>query len=282
VKESPDPAVREIISRVLDDDPEGQSLLAEAGHRRTLAQQSAQAANEAAAGEKAARRGYEALRHRLDPRNGRPLHIAVASVALTVVVAALLGLDRIEFTGFLIGWMITAAAVTAAAAWTGCAWLAALAVREERHGRLTAIGLGATVAGLLLAVLHSTGSAALRWPGWDPVWVDVLLVLVILALVTIATEIIARTEPPPLLVARRRWHRAQQDCRAAVRTQRSDAEAAAVAAQNWCSLVDIYATAYAANHTDGDHADANGAAPGSPPGGNGYVTPDPWSGKPPM
>jgi hypothetical protein len=282
VKESPDPAVREIISRVLDDDPEGQNLLAEAGHRRTLAQQSAQAANEAAANEKAARRGHEALRHRLDPRNGRPLHIAGASVVLTVVVAALLGLDRIEFAGVLIGWMISAAAVTTTAAWMGCAWLAALAVREERHGRLTAIGLGATVASLLLAALHSVGSAAFRWPGWDPVWLSVLVVLVILALVTIATEIITRTEPASLLAARRRWHRAQQDRQAAVRVQGSDAEAAAVAAQNWCSLVDIYATAYAANHTAGDHPDANGAAPGSPPGGNGYVMPDPWSGKPPM
>ncbi len=65
---------------------------------------------------------------------------------------------------------------------------------------------------------------------------------------TIATEIITRTEPASLLAARHRWHRAQQDCRAAKRAQRSDAEAAAVAAQNWCSLVDIYATPYAASH----------------------------------
>ena len=281
MKEIQDPAAREVITQVLDADPEGQSLLAEAGHRRTLARQSARAATEAAANEKAARRGYDALRHRLDPRNGRTLHVAVAVVALAAVVAALLGLDRIEFAGALIGWMITAGAVTATAAWAGCAWLAALAVREERHSRLIAIGLGATVAGLLLAALHSVGSAAFRWPGWDPVWLSVLVVLAILALVTIATEIITRTEPASLLAARRRWHRAQQDRQAALRVQRSDAEAAAVAAQNWCSLVDIYATAYAADHADDNLADHNGPSV-TPPSGNGHVTPDPWSGKPPM
>jgi hypothetical protein len=275
--EPQDPAAREVITQILDDDPEGQSLLAEAGHWRTLSQQSARVATQAAAKERAARRGYEALRHRLDPRNVRTLRVAVASVAMAVVVVALLGLDRIEFAGVLIGWMVTAAAATATAAWAGCAWLAALAVREERHGRLTAIGAGAAAAGLLLAALHSAGPAALRWPGWDPVWLSVLVALVILALVTIATEIITRTEPVPLLLARRRWHRAQQDRRAAVRVQRSDAEGAAVATANWCSLVDIYATAYAANL-----ADANGPAAGITPSGNGHVTPDPWSGTPPM
>jgi hypothetical protein len=275
--EPQDPAAREVITQVLDDDPEGQSLLAEAGHWRTLAQQSARVATEAAAKERAARRDYEALRHRLDPRNVRTLRVAVASVAMAVVVVALLGLDRIEFAGVLTGWMVTAAAATATAAWAGCAWLAALAVYEERHGRLTAIGTGATAAGLLLAALHSVGPASLRWAGWDPVWLSILVVLVILALVTIATEIITRTEPVSLLLARRRWHRAQQDYQVAVRVQRSDAEGAVVAAQNWCSLVDIYATAYAANL-----ADANGPAADSPPSGSGHVTPDPWSGTPPM
>lgn len=277
MKELQDPAAREVVAQVLDADPEGQSLLAEAGHWRTLAQQSASVATEKAAKERAARRGYEARQHRLDPRNVRTLRVAAASLAMAVVVAAMVALDRMEFAGVLIGWMITAAAAAATAAWAGCAWLAALAVREERHGRLTAIAAGATAGGLLLAALHSVGPAALRWPGWDPVWLSILAVLVILALVTIATEIITRTEPVSLLLARRRWHRAQQDYQAAVRVQRSDAEGAAVAAQNWCSLVDVYAMAYAASR-----AEANGPAAGSPPSGNGHVTPDSWSGTPPM
>jgi hypothetical protein len=272
-----DPAARDVVAQVLEADPEGQSLLAEAAHWRTLAQQSDGMATDAAAKEKGARRGYEALLHRLDPRHHRTLHLAVAWAALAAVIAALIGLDRIEFAGVLTGWTTTAAAVTATAAWAGCAWLAALAVREERHGRLIAIGAGAAAAGLLLAALHSAGPAAIRWPGWDPAWVGVLIVLFILALVTIATEIITRSEPASLLLARHRWHQAQRAHEDAARVQRSDAEAAAVAAQNWCELVDLYATAYAANHTD-----ANGATAGRPPAGNGHITPDPWSGTPPM
>ena len=190
-----DPAARELIAHVLDTHPDGQSLLTEADHRRTLAQQSARGAAEAFAMTKAARLGYEALRHRLDPRYGRTMHAGVAAVALAVVIAALLGLDRIEFAGILAGWMTAAAAAAATAAWAGCAWLAALAVREERRGRLIVIAAGAAAAGLLLAALHSAGSAVLRWPGWHPVWVSILMVLVILILVTTATEIITRTEP---------------------------------------------------------------------------------------
>ena len=271
-----DPVARELIAHVLDTHPDGQSLLTEADHRRTLAQQSARGAAEAFAMTKAARCGYEALRHRLDPRYGRTTHAGIALAALAVVVAALLGLDRIEFAGILSGWMTAAAAAAATAAWVGCAWLAALAVREERRGRLIVIAAGAAAAGLLLAALHSAGSAAVRWPGWHPVWVSILLVLIILILVTTATEIITRTEPASLVLARRRWHRAWDGYLAAVRVQRSDAEAAAVAAQEWCSLIDVYATAHAASSV------GTGGAAGNPPAGNGHVTPDPWTGASPM
>jgi hypothetical protein len=277
VKELQDPAVRAIVAQVLDADPDGPSLFAEAGHWCALAQQSAAVAAEAAAEEKAARRRYEALLHRLDPRHDRTLHFVVALAALAAVITALLVLDRIEFAGVLTGWMAAAAAVMASATWAGCAWLAGLAVREQRHSRLIAIAVGASAAGLLLAALHSTGSAVIRWPGWDPTWVGALLVLFILALVTIATEIMTHTEPASLLLARHRWHQVQRAHEDAARVQRSDAEAAAVAAQNWCDLVDIYATAYAASH-----ADADGAAAGTPPAGNGHFSPDPWSGMSPM
>ena len=181
------------------------------------------------------------------------MHVGMASVALAVVIAALLGIDRIEFAGVLAGWMTAAAAAAATAAWAGCAWLAALAVREERRGRLIVIAAGSAAAALLLAALHSAGSAVLRWTGWHPVWVSILMVLFILALVTIGTEVITRTEPASLVAARRRWHRAWDAYLAAVRVQRSDAEAAAVAAQEWCSLIDIYATVRAASgvHTGG-------------------------------
>ena len=279
-----DPAARELVAHVLDTHPDGQSLLTEADHRRILAQQSARGAAEAFAMTKAARLGYEALQRRLDPRYGRTMHAGVAAVALAAVIAALLGLDRIEFAGILAGWMTAAAAAAATAAWAGCAWLAALAVREERRGRLIVIAAGAAAAGLLLAALHSAGPAVLRWPGWHPVWVSILMVLFILILVTTATEIITRTEQASLVLARRRWHRAWDEYLAAVRVQRSDAEAAAVAAQEWCSLIDVYATARAAGGLNTGAADGlnTGAADGRPPAGNGHVTPDPWPGASPM
>ena len=63
-----DPAARDVIGHVLDTHPEGQSLLTEAGHRRSLTSQSMKMAAEAFARVKAARLGYEALRRRVDPR----------------------------------------------------------------------------------------------------------------------------------------------------------------------------------------------------------------------
>ncbi len=276
------PAARDVIGHVLDTDPDGQILLAEAGHWRMLAQQSASVAAEAEAAEKTARRRCLALRHRLDPRNQRTMHVGVAAVALAAVSAALLGLDRIEFAVLLPGWRASAAAAAATAAWAGCAWLAALAVREERRGRLIAIAAGAAAVGLLLAALRSVGPAALRWPGWDPFWVSVLLVLVILALVTSATEIIRRTEPASLLMARRSWRRAREDHKAAVRVHRADAEAAVVAAQEWGSLIDAYAVAYAARRPAAGDPDGQDPAAANPPAGGGRHTPDPWPGQPPM
>ncbi len=107
---------------------------------------------------------------------------------------------------------------------------------------------------------------------WHPVWVSILVVLVILALVTTATEIITRTEPASLLLARRRWRHAWAGYLAAVRVHRSDAEAAVVAAQEWASLIDACATTRAASD----------AAAASTPAENGHVAPDPWPGTPPM
>ena len=154
------------------------------------------------------------------------MHVGVAAVALGAVGAALLGLDRIEFAGVLAGWMASAAAAAATAAWAGCAWLAALAVREERRGRLIAIAAGAVAAGLLLAALRSVGPAALRWPGWDPFWLSVLLILVILALVTMRNRDHHAHGARFAADGAARWHRAREEYQAAVRVHRADAEAA--------------------------------------------------------
>jgi hypothetical protein len=274
VYEFQDPAAREVVARVLDSHPEGQSLLAEAGHRRSLADQSALVVAEAFSMAKTARLGYEALCHRLDPRHLRTMHVVLAVALLVAVIVGLMGLDDIEFASVLPGWMSVAAAAAATAVWTGCAWLVALAAREERHGRLITVGIGAVAAAVLLAGLNGESSSAHWGSGWHRFGVSVLVALFILGLVTVTTEIIRRTEPASLLLARRRWHRAWENYATAVRTQRSDAEAAVVAAEEWCSLVDAYATSYAASaHPDGSIAD--GSTGGCPASGNGHVTSNP-------
>jgi hypothetical protein len=232
---------RQVVGHVLATHPEAQSLLAEAGHCRALADQSAAEVTRTFPVMQVARLGYEELRHRLDPRRRRTIHFGVAMTLMVAIAAALTVLDDIEFAGVLTGWLTAAAAVVTAAAWTGCAWLAALAGREKRSGLLAAITGGVTVFGLLLAALHGNG----RFPGAaDPRYrfgVGILLMLLILGLVAVAAALIARTEPASLLVARRRWHRARSGYEAAVSTQRSDAEAAVVAAQGWGSLIQAQA-----------------------------------------
>ena len=277
-----DPAARDVVGHLLDTHPDGQSLLAEAGHRRSLASQSMRVAAEAFGRVKAARLGYEALRRRLDPRHGRTLHLGVAVILLAAVAAALVALDAIEFAGVLFGWVAVAAAAAASAAWAGSAWLAALAVREERRGRVTVIAAGVAAAALLLAALHGEAASISPAPGWHRFEIAALVMLFIFALVAVATEIITRTEPASLPLARRRWHRSWDEYQAAERVHRADAEAAVVAAQEWCSLVDAYAVAYAASSpVAGDRA-AGDPDTANPPTGDGRYTPDPWPGQPPM
>ena len=101
---------------------------------------------------------------------------------------------------------------------------------------------------LLLTALHSRGTATLQADIWNRFGFGVLLVLLIFALVAIASVLIDRTEPASLLSARRRWHRAQDEYVAAVRTHRCDVEAAVIAGQGWRSLIEVQASASA----DGD------------------------------
>ena len=69
--------------------------------------------------------------------------------------------------------------------------------------------------------------------------------LLILALVAVAAEIITRTEPASLTPARRRWHRARDDHTAAVTAESADNEAAVIAGQGWRNLIEAQASASA-------------------------------------
>ncbi len=234
---------RRMAGQLLATHPEAPSLLSEAGHRQGLAEQSAAEVARRYVVMQAARTGYEELRHRLDPRYTRPVHFGAAMALLAALFAVLVMLSVITCDGVL-ATGVAPAALAAATAWTGCAWLAALALREGQHGRLVAIGAGGLVLGVLLAALH--GAAAARpvdgqpTAGWDRFGVGALAVLLVFVLVAVAAMLIARAEPASLLVARRRWHQAWSAYAAAVRTHRDDLEADAVARQGWHGLIQAH------------------------------------------
>ncbi len=232
-------ATRQNTGHVLRTHPEGQSLFAEAGHCRILAEQSARVVARAFTNMQERRLGYEELRRRLDPRRTRTIHLGVGLTLLAAVFAVLVALDAIELAGVLTGWM-TAAAAAAAAAWIGCAWLAALAKREGQRG-LLAITAGGLAVGLLLVALHSEGAAARRADVWDRFGIGIFVVLLIFALIAVTAALIARMEPASLLFNRRRWHRARAEYAAAVHTHHCDAEAAVIAGQGWRSLIEAQA-----------------------------------------
>jgi MFS family permease len=232
---------RRMAGRVLATHPEAQSLLTEAGHCRVLAKQSADEVTRRYGVMQAARTGYEELRHRLDPRRARPIHFGAALALLAALFAVLVVLDVITFDGVLAGWA-SAAAVAAAAAWMGCAWLAALALREEQRGRLTAIAAGVVGLGALLVALHGA-AAALPTDRWYRFGIGAVAVLLVFVLVAAAAMLIARAEPASLLIARRHWNHTRSAYAAAVRIHRDDAEAAAVARQGWHGLIQAHVQA---------------------------------------
>jgi hypothetical protein len=245
-------AMRKLSDRLLATHPEAQNLFAEAGHCHVLAVQSAAVVTQTFKVMQASRLCYEELRHRLDPCRTRTIHFGVAMTLQAAIFVVLVALDAIEFTGVLTGWMAVAA-VAAAAAWSGCAWLAALAGRKGRRGLLAVITAGAATFGLLLTALHGAAAGAGPADMRYRLGVSVGVVLLIFALVAVASVLIRRTEPTSLLIARRRWHRARSAHEAAIRIHRSDAEAATVARQGWRSLIETQAntsgrTANSASH----------------------------------
>ena len=230
-------ATRRVSDRLLATHPEAQSLHGEAGHCHTLARQSAAMVTQAFTAMQEARLGYEELRRQLDPRRTRTAHFGVALAFQSAIFVALAGLDAVEFTGVLTGW-VAAVAIAAAAFWWGCAWLGALTVREGRRGLLAVVTAAAASLGVLLAALHADavvpGQADTRYR----LGVGIGVALVILVQAAVACVLIGRTEPASLLLARRRWHRSRSEHVAAVRTHRSDVEAAIVARQGWQNLVE--------------------------------------------
>jgi len=250
----------QILSDLLTGHPEAASLLAEACFCLALARSSAAKAAQTFASAKAARLHYEALKHRLDPRRLRPVPFGVGLGLVVVLGAEMTMLNAIEFSGLLEGIRSVLAALAATAVWLTAAWLASLVNRERRWPlMLTVIG-GVVLLGLLLVSLHGFGPI----PGRPAARVDaradavfgVLAGLFLLVLLVGTAVLMAHTESLSLMVARRRWGRARAAHEAAVQMAQRDAEAAAVAAEAWLSLVRAYASAVAGHDEDLMHATA--------------------------
>jgi hypothetical protein len=227
----------QIIGELLTGHPEAASLQAEASHCQALARGAAANVVRTLAAALAARLAYEELRHRLDPRRRRTVDFAAGLLILALLGAGLTLLDTIVLSGSLGGTSPGLLALAAAGVWLTGAWVAALASREGRWPVVVAASVVAGMLALLLAAVHSSGRHSVA--------AGVLVSVFILVLAVGAAVLIARIECASLFVARRRWHRARAVHETAVRTEQSDAEAAAVATEAWLGTVRTRASSFA-------------------------------------
>jgi hypothetical protein len=241
--QTPTPIPARIVGELLAAHPEAASLLGEASHRQALAEHSAATAGQEFNAAQAARLSYEELRHRLDPRQRRPVHFAAGLMLLVGIGAGLTVLNGLQLAGVLTGWMAVPVTIAAVAVWLTGAWLAALGSRDGHRALLAAIVGTAGVLSLLLAALHSF-TALSKWPTvWEYVGASALGSLFIDVLAVGAAVLIARMEPASLFHARRRWQRARTGHQTALQLQRADTEAAAVAREAWLGLVRAHGSA---------------------------------------
>ena len=245
----PTPAT--VIGGLLTSHPEAESLLAEASHRRALAVCSAVFTRMKFAAAQATRLAYEELRHRLEPRRRRSLHLGVGLLLLVVLSSGLAMLVLVELSGWLGGPSAALPALAATAVWLTVAWLAAVAVLRRRWALVAAVISAALLLELLLVVLYGLSPHPGGTPGsghnHGSAIFGVLTGVFILVLTAGASVLMAHMESPSLLQARLRWHRARAAYEEAASTQQADAEAAAVAVEAWLGLVRVRATAIAAD-----------------------------------
>jgi hypothetical protein len=235
------PTPAKIIAELLQGHPEAERMLAEAGHCRALAATSAASCDAKFRMAQAARRAYEELRHRLEPRRGRPVHFAAGALVLAVLSAGLVLLNWVELAGLLAGTELLLLAMGATAVWVTVAWLVSLAARQRRWNLVGTLAGVAAVLWLLLATWHGSVLSFDRWILRGLVGISILV------LAGGAAALIAHTESASLLVARQRWHIARAEYERAVRTREADLEAAAVAREAWLSLVRASAVVVAAS-----------------------------------
>ena len=234
-----------IVGDLLASHPEAATLLAEASHRQALAAHSAAAASQTFTAEQAARLRHQELRHLLDPRHRRGIHLGAGLVLLAVLAAGLTMLDRLELSGVLSKPLAIQVAIAAAAVWLAGAWFTALASREGRRGLVAALAAAAVAMGLLLAALYGFSSPSARTAGGSHAALGGLTGVLIIAIAAAAAVLIGRLESASALLARHRWQRLAAEHDAAVRLARADAEGASIAATAWLGLVRTHATTVA-------------------------------------
>jgi hypothetical protein len=227
----------QIIGELLASHPEAASLQGEASHWRALARGAATHVSRTFAAAQAARLAYDEHRHQIDPRRLRTVGLTLGLPILALLGAGLVLLDAVQLSGAPGIAAPALCALAATAVWLTGAWVTALAVRERRWPAAAAACAVAGLLGLLLSGLRGLGG---------PVALTGLLVSVfILVLTAGATVLLVRMEGASLCAARWRWHRARRAYEAALRTERTDAEAAEIATESWLGVVRTWASSAA-------------------------------------
>jgi hypothetical protein len=240
------PTPARIIGELLLNHPEAASLLARASHWRSLAVWSAATTRRKLAAAQAARLAYEQLGHLLEPRGRHSVNFAAGLLLLLVLSVGLVMLNLIELGGL----RSVLAALAATAVWLTGAWLAAVAARQRRRTLVTVLAGAGVLLGAMLVVLHGVSPH----PAWPAVGRRIVFGALsgsfILVLTAGAAALMAHLEPPSLLMARQRWHRARAAYEEAAEIEQADEQAAAIAHEAWLGLIRAWVTAIAADEAD--------------------------------
>jgi hypothetical protein len=240
-----------IVGDLLAHHPDAASLLSEASHRYALADESARVVLASGSSMLAARRRWDDLRHRIDPRGSRTLRFRPGLAALVLIAACLVILDVPTVRGALGANASVPLALCATATWLIAAWRGALASREQQRRLRVRIVLGTGALSGLLLMVHLLSSADRHATRWHHVAAAAVAVIFINALTAGASALIARLEPSVVADARANWLRARRSHAVAVRQERRDAEAASAAESAWLDLVRSHAARQA--KTDAGH-----------------------------
>lgn len=228
------------VGELLACHPDAASLLSEASHRDLLATQAEASARLATDSAREARLRFIELKHKLDPRDQRPLRAEFGLAVLFVVTVGLMTLDAMLLADALGARGPSSLPMCATTTWLIAAWRGALAAREGDHRLSVSIATGAAALSVLFGLVHFLNPGALSSPGFDATALTVLLVD---ALTFGAWAIIARMEPMSATAARMRWKRADRRARRAERQRGADVQAAEQAIDRWLDLVRRHAAA---------------------------------------